>query len=399
MANFVIVRAMSYPPPNPDLSTADVGAALRASGKPLHEWGRAVDGTPLLAARTGGELLPSIFITAGSHAPETAGVHAALNLLDTLETKHVTYVLPLRDPLGFGGVNGTLSFAARTLRALASTAAPAASGSAPAEPSVNLPDYRAALEYLRRHGTLLWREDTLHVFQLGEMGFVWDTPQPGAERMMSMNARLVTLVREDPDALRPLRGARVMVMCASTGVEGTGEMGRCWHGVLSTQGEWLHLNRFFGRADAPPEVAAVDSLMQTLRPGLTCDLHEGNGRGFWMPMRRQSNPELVFEMTRAYFDYIHARGYPITTYEDWAGSDRNVGKNYTPSWMQPEPRLPGLFWADGTQRNEGYNLIDYACLFGIGYGTEAPLARPLAERVDGITNGIKAAIRVWEQSR
>ena len=183
-----------------------------------------------------------------------------------------------------------------------------------------------------------------------------------------------------------------MVMCASVGVEGTGEMGRCWHGVLSAQGEWLHLNRFFGRADAPPEVAAVDSLMQTMRPGLTCDLHEGNGRGFWMPMRRQSNPELVFEMTRAYFDYIHARGYPITTYEDWAGSDRNVGKNYTPNWMQPEPRLPGLFWADGTQRNEGYNLIDYACLFGIGYGTEAPLARPLAERVDGITNGIKAAI-------
>ena len=388
---------MSNPAPNPDLSAADVGAALHASGKRLHEWGRAVDGTPLLAARTGGERLPPIFITAGSHAPETAGVHAALNLLRTLETKHTTYVLPLRDPLGFGGVNGTLSFAARQGGAIPSTAAPAAGGGTPVDTRVNLPDHGAALEYLRGHGKLLWREDTLHVFQLGNMGFVWDTPQPGAERMMSMNARLVTLVREDPEALRPLRGARVMVMCASVGVEGTGEMGRCWHGVLSSQGEWLHLNRFFGRADAPAEVAAVDSLMQTMRPGLTCDLHEGNGRGFWMPMRRQSNPELVFEMTRAYFDYIHARGYPITTYEDWASSDRNVGKNYTPNWMQPEPRLPGLFWADGTQRNEGYNLIDYACLFGIGYGTEAPLARPLAERVDGITEGIKEAIRVWEK--
>ena len=367
---------MDFPTPNPNLSTVHVIEALHASGKPLHEWGRAVEGTPLLAAQTGGEKLPPIFITAGSHAPETAGVHAALNLLRSLDTEHVTYILPLRDPLGFSGVNGSLSFA---------------SGG-----RVDLPNYDAALEYLGAHGTLLWREDTLHIFKLGAMGFVWDTPQPGAERMMSMNARLVTLVREDPEALRALRGARVMVMCASEGVEGTGEMGRCWHGVLSTQGEWLHLNRFFGRADAPPEVAAVDSLMQQMRPGLTCDLHEGNGRGFWMPMRRQSNPELVFEMTRAYFDYIHARGYPITTYEEWAGSDRNVGKNYTPSWMQPEPRLPGLFWADGTQRNEGYNLIDYSCLFGIGYGTEAPLARPLAERVDGITHGIQAAIRVWE---
>jgi hypothetical protein len=57
-----------------------------------------------------------------------------------------------------------------------------------------------------------------------------------------------------------------------------------------------------------------------------------------------------------------------------------------------------MFWADGTRRNEGYNLIDYSGLFGIAYGTEAPLERPLAERVDGITNGILAAIDVWERT-
>ena len=34
--------------PNPDLTTAGVLEALHASGKPLHEWGRAIDGTPLL---------------------------------------------------------------------------------------------------------------------------------------------------------------------------------------------------------------------------------------------------------------------------------------------------------------------------------------------------------------
>jgi hypothetical protein len=369
---------MNIPTPDPNLSTRDVLAALHASGKPLHAWGQAIDGTPLLAARTGGDTLPAIFITAGSHAPETAGVHAALNLLHGLTTEHVTYILPLRDPLGFGGVNGSISFAAGL--------------------PVNLPDYDAALGYLKENGRLLWREDTLHVFEFGGMGFLWDTPQPGAERMMSMNARMLSLVKADPDALKPLWGKRALVMCASQGVEGTGEMGRCWHGVLSATGEWMHLNRFFGRADAPSEVAAVDQLMQQIHPGLTCDLHEGNGPGFWMPMRRQSNPDLVFNMTKSYFDVIHERGYPITSYEAWVASDRNVGKNYAPTWMQPEPRLPGLFWADGTQRNEGYNLIDYSCLFGIGYGTEAPLALPLAQRVDGITNGILAAVRVWEQS-
>jgi hypothetical protein len=369
---------MNIPNPNPNLTSADVLDALRASGKPLREWGRAIDGTPLLAARTGGDKQPVIFITAGSHAPETAGVHGALNLLQMLDTEHETYILPLRDPLGFSGINGSLSFALGR--------------------KVELPNYEAALDFLLEHGQLVWRADTLHVFKVGELGFLWDTPQPGAERMMSMNADILAQNRLAPDTFKSLWGKRVMVMCASVGVEGTGEMGRCWHGVFSASGEWLHLNRFFGRADAPSEVAAVDQLMQTFRPGLTCDLHEGNGRGFWMPMRKQSNPELVFNMTRAYLSYINEQGYPITTYDDWATTDRNVGKNYTPSWMQPEPRLPGLFWADGTLRAEGYNLIDYSCLFGIGYGTEAPLARPLAERVDGITHGILRAIKVWEKS-
>ena len=367
-------------PPNPDLTSRDVLDALRATGKPLHEWGRAVDGTPLLAARTGGDRQPAIFITAGSHAPETAGVHAALNLLRELRTEHETHVLPLRDPLGFDGVNRCLSFAA----------------GAP----VDVPSHRAALDYLDEHARLIWRDGGCRVFKLGDLGLMWDTPEPGAERMLTMQADLVTLTRDEPGALRELWGCRVLVMCALVGVEGTGEMQRCWHGVLSSEGEWLHLNRFFGRADAPSEVAAVDGLMQTVRPGLTCDLHEGNGPGFWMPMRRprDDDPERVFEMTRAYFDYINARGYPITSYDAWKATDRNLGTNYVPDWMQPEPRLPGMFWADGTRRNEGYNLIDYSGLFGIAYGTEAPLERPLAERVDGITNGILAAIDVWERT-
>ena len=102
-------------------------------------------------------------------------------------------------------------------------------------------------------------------------------------------------------------------------------------------------------------------------------------------------------MTRAYFDYIHAHGYPITTYEEWIAEEQTFSRNYPPDWIRPEPRLPGLFWTNGLLRGEGYNLVDYAGLFGIGYGTEAPMVRPLSMRVDGITNGILAAIRVWEQ--
>jgi hypothetical protein len=182
-------------------------------------------------------------------------------------------------------------------------------------------------------------------------------------------------------------------------VEGTGETLRCWQGVVSGMGEWLHLNRFFGRDDAPAEVAAVDRLMQSVRPGLTCDLHEGNGSGFWLPLPRPEHGDRqALALARAYFDYLHSRGYPVTTYEEWVATDDTAGRNYTLDWMQPEPSLPGLFWCQGMLRNEGYNLIDYAGLFGLGFGTEAPMERPLEMRVDGITHGTLAAIRAWEET-
>jgi len=365
-----------YAPPNPNLTTTDVLEALYASCKTLREWGRAIDGTPLLAARTGGDKEPPIFITAGVHATETAGVHAALNLLHMLDTEHKVYVLPLRDPFGFGGVNHCLSFASGR--------------------PVKVPKHQAILDYLSANAKLVWRAGEMRLFKLGDVGFLWHTLQPGLGSFWDMFSAVGQLARDDPDVLEPLWGKSVMMINSVSGVEGAGEMGRCWHGVMSAAGEWLHLNRCLGRDDAPPEVSAVDRLMQTVRPGLTCDLHEGNGQGFWMPIPRpEENPERVFAMTKAFFEVIHRRGYPITTYEDWLATDR-TGSDA--DWMRPEPRLPGLFWVYTELRGEGPNLCSYAGRFGIGYGTEAPMERPLAMRVDGITHGILAAIRVWEQT-
>lgn len=369
------MKALRY---HPDLTTQGVLEALRLSGKPLREWGLAVDGTPLLSARSGGDKKPAIFITAGSHCTETAGVHAALNLLALFESEHETHILPLRDPFGFGGVNHCLSFAAQE--------------------STHVSSHQEALEYLMDRAQLLWSEEDLHLFQLGQIGFLWQTPLlPSEERFISMHSRMLVLARQNPETLRPLRGSRVMLLNAMPDVEGVGEIGRCWHGVVSSRGEWLHLNRFFGRSDAPDEVAAVERLLQTLRPGLTLDLHEGNGSGFWLPVERDElHSEQVFAMSQAFFGYVHSRGYPITNYENWAATDETVGKVYTPDWLIPEPRLPGMFWVKGRLRGEGYNLMDYAGKFGVGFGTESPMERPLEMRVDVLTHGVGAAIRVWE---
>ena len=51
--------------------------------------GTAVDGSPLVAVKSGGNKLPPIFISAGAHSTEQAGVCAAVDSLDELQTEHV----------------------------------------------------------------------------------------------------------------------------------------------------------------------------------------------------------------------------------------------------------------------------------------------------------------------
>lgn len=365
---------------HPDYTTKDILEILRASGKPTQEWGHAIDGTPLLSVRSGGDKKPAIFITAGVHSDETAGIHAALNLLNLLDTEHEVHVLPLRDPYGFAGVNHCLSFA----------------GQKP----VQLNSHAETLEYLKENANLIWCEGEMFIFKLGEVGFVWNPLAADLDSFWEMFNQMMHLSKTNLQILQPLLGRSMMLINADVESEGSKEMQRCWHSFLSKQGEWLHLNRFFGRADAPPEVAAVDKLMLTVRPGLTCDLHEGNGSGFWMPMHRpeaEEKRELVIRMIEVYFNYIKSRGYPITTFEEWSATDHTPSSNA--DWMIPEPRQPGLFWTRASLKGEGPNLVEYADPIGVSYGTEAPMMQPLAVRVDGITNGILASIKVWEDAQ
>jgi hypothetical protein len=363
--------------PDPTLTTDNVYSALKSAGKPITEWGRAIDGTPMLGAKTGGDKLPAIFITAGAHCTETAGVHSALNLLGLLDTDHEVHVLPLRDPLGFGGVDRCLSFA---------------SGQ-----SVSVPDTDACLAYLKAHADLLWHGDEAHLFKLGDLGFMWDIARPGLDTFWRQFNLMAHLNDNEPDVIRPLRGHSVMLVNVNSDIEGSGAMQRCYHTIVDNSGQWLHLNRYLGQEDAPPEVATVNRIMQTVKPGLTCDLHEGNGTGFWMPLTRpEENPGRVVEMTRAYFDYIRSRNYPITSYEEWRETDQTNASDS--DWLLPAPELEGLFWLNALLKNEGHNLITYSHLFGVAYGTEAPMVQPLAMRTDGITNGIHAAIKVWEET-
>ena len=70
--------------------------------------GMAPDGSNIVAVKGGGSKQPAIFLSAGAHSTEQAGVCAAVELLDELKTEHELWVLPCRDPIGLSGYRHAL---------------------------------------------------------------------------------------------------------------------------------------------------------------------------------------------------------------------------------------------------------------------------------------------------
>jgi hypothetical protein len=88
---------------------SDLLETLKKRGHKLRVLGYAPDRSPIVGIKAGGDKKPAIFISAGSHATEQAGVAAAVELIDKLDTKHQVYVIPCRDPIGLNGFRYALS--------------------------------------------------------------------------------------------------------------------------------------------------------------------------------------------------------------------------------------------------------------------------------------------------
>jgi len=88
---------------------ADLLKSIQSQGYKSEALGLTPDRAPIICVKSGGEKKPAIFISAGSHSTEQAGVTAAVRLLDQLETEHQVYVIPSRDPMGMNGFSYVLS--------------------------------------------------------------------------------------------------------------------------------------------------------------------------------------------------------------------------------------------------------------------------------------------------
>lgn len=347
------VMSADPPAPRPYARYNDLLATIKQRGHQTRVLGYAPDRSPLVAVKAGGDKTPAIFISAGAHATEQAGVAAAVELIDRLETRHELYVLPCRDPIGLTGFAYALSLSL---------------GDAPQLSSMD-----EAESLLREKGEVLYDEgDTLLVL-IGEYGYA--------------NRSLHHKFEKGSAVLDALRGRRIWYPSRYEDVPGSGLFQRAYTLIVTPEGEILHLNRFHDTAWAPVEVRCARRLMAEINPGLTFDLHEYGGSTFWMSARRQrTEDDEVWERRMA------AEGIRAVA----ASGAKLAAEDYSPGSFFSKLE-PGVYWLDPSERGEGLNLVDFAAhKYGPGFTIETGMRAPFADRVGQQLTVVQTAVRVFE---
>ena len=346
-------------------------AAVRQRSRQVRTLGHTVDGSPLVVARGGGDKLPAIFITAGSHSTEHAGVSAAVELIDQLDTEHAVYVIPTRDPIGLNGCGRALRLGL---------------GETP-----DFETYDELEQLLRERGEVLFEEEDLILTLIGDYGYASGRPQ--ADRRCPQNffyQRLQELYRQQSPALEPLYGRRVFMAPGQPGVEGTGDFGRAYTLIIGFDGEVLHINRFHDTAWAPVEPRVTCQLLAEIKPGISFDLHESQlmDDRYWLSARKQMDDESQRweeQAARSTIQAIADSGATLA-HDDDAPSQ----------WFTRSEQA--VFWLDATRRGEGLNLMDFASRrYGMAFGTEMGMYGSFAHRVELALTTVRTAVGVFEE--
>ncbi len=335
---------------------ADLLSYVETQGLHPEILGSAPDKAPVVSLRTGGEKLPAIFISAGSHSTEQAGVGSAVGLLKELDTEHQTYVIPSRDPMGMNGYGYALSLGLGE------------------EPDVgSVEDVRALL---KANGEVLYEKDETVLAIIGEYGY--------------STTGLLGRFEVGAEFLEPLFGRRIFYPSSEEGIEGTAPCQRAYTLIVSPEGEVLHINRFHDTPWAPVESRCARNLMARIEPGLTLDLHEYGGDGFWFSARHQrSEDDEIWEKRMA---------------DSMIRAVVDSGAQIAPQGYAPGPFFetgePGVLWLIAAERGEGLNLADYgANRYGPSFTIETGMTMRggYRERVETSMLAARTAISVFEE--
>jgi hypothetical protein len=325
-------------------SYADLLTCIQDNGHTPQILGRTPDSQPIVAVKSGGDKTPAIFISAGSHATEQAGVSAACALIDEIETEHQLYTIPSRDPIGMNGLAYALGLGL--------------------DETPNLGGLADVAPLLKKRGEVLYEEGDTVVALIGEYGY--------ATRNL-YNRPVETWIEA-------LKGRRLYFPASNPGVE------RAYTLVITPAGEVLHLNRFHDTPWAPVEPRCTRDLMAAIQPGLTLDLHEHGGDFFWFSARHQRTPS-------------------DQQWEEVMASEMIAAVAASDAALAPDNYLPGsffttgphsVFWLNPQQRGEGLNLADFAAhTYGLAFTIETGMELPFAERVHTAKIVVQKAVEVF----
>lgn len=366
----------------------DLLEAVKQTDKPFRVLGNAPGGHPLIAVEAGGDKNPSIMITAGAHATEQAGVSAAVELIETLETEHRVYIVPSRDPIGLNGYEYALELA------LGET--------------INLSSYDTLAQFLKDEAELIYQEEDLILSLIGDTGFA--TKKPVSDGSRTILSRLKELSESKPEILEPFKGRRIYSPPGHIDIQGAKGLNRAYTLVISPDGTPMHLNRFFSDKWAPVETRCVTQLLKETQPKLFFDNHEtaDQGNRYHISLRPQGTEKgnqrekhIALTITRA----IVESGIELATDEERLnGPTKFVGHDVE---NQPDESFysragPGAYWVDPNitsppRLGEGLNATDYAAEhYGLAFTVETGMHGTFEERKESAILSVQTGVQEFE---
>lgn len=344
-------------------------------------------GDPIVAVEAGGEQEPPIFITAGAHATEHAGVCAAVELIEALDTPHKVYIIPSRDPIGLNGYADALGLALGT--------------------DVDVTSYDDAKEILEADGEIVHQDGEFVLALIGDYGYAMEPPQEDSTTILQ---RLKEYAETDPEVLMPFAGRRIFTTPGHSDIDGTEGLNRAYTLMMSPDGMPLHLNRFFTATWAPVETRCVRQLMDEVEPGLTFDNHETveHETRYHISLRPQRTESadrqecrIAEEITTAVAD----TGVRLATDEDILAEPTltvaHTEEHRDESFYSRAG--DGAYWVDPNltsppRLGEGFNATDYAAeQYGLAYTLETGMYGSLEQRVDTAVTSIQTGVRAFER--
>lgn len=345
-----------------------IGAWLREAGGGDASLATTEFDEPIWAGKFGGDKLPAIVITAGSHADEVAGVFAALKLARDIQTDHAVYVIPCRDPLGWNGFSSTLS------RALP--------GVAPVH------SYEEAANVLRG-GEVIYDDGALVIAEVGPLTFVTEPPEKWMSTQITRH-KLPRLLSENLELAARLRNTRILVPGNVEVSDGRTPYTYGGHTAYIGDGYFAQLNRFFDRHDGPIEVTALRDFVDRIKPGLVLDLHEGFSSNYYLFTHASSSPATL-AMAKTMIDAVRDSGARIATRDEL----EPVWGPKTSAGILSEGE--GIYAMGAPSADAHSSFSGYCDQFGISITTESGMEASVDTRVSMIEVGSRAVITAFAE--